>query len=334
MKLFLTAALLCAFPALSSAQGYRNSVLYLAQEDSSAAPTLAYVPPDSIMVPRQPSIVLPLLGGAAGGAAGMFGGLLVGASIDNDEYHDDISPGMVYGFLAGEMILLPVGVHLGNGRKGSFLADLAVSAVIGSSVVLMTSASNDETPLLIGALAQYASVVAVERATARRKIERATILAREQAKAAGPPTPDSAATVTGRPIQPMQPPVVSSIEQPSLAAPIVLGVIAGTASGLLGARIGSDDQQVSDWDDGEITGFVIGETLMMPAGVHLGNARHGSFLGDLAVSAAGQLVSVLLAVAGPFGYITGISGQVALTVWHERTVGARRLREEAQAHAP
>ena len=145
MRLLLAAAILIAFPESTLAQDFRNSILYTAP----VAPTgLAYVPPDSTEVPKQPSLMLPMLGGAAGAVVGMYGGVFAGASID--EPVDGITPGMAYGFLAGEMLLLPVGVHLGNGRKGNFLADLAVSAVIGTAAVLMTSATDDGTPLVIG----------------------------------------------------------------------------------------------------------------------------------------------------------------------------------------
>jgi hypothetical protein len=79
--------------------------------------SLAYVPRDTLRAPQQPSIAWPLLGGAAGGFAGMVGGLAVGASID--ETYDDISPAMAYGFVAGEMLLLPVGVHSATAARGT-----------------------------------------------------------------------------------------------------------------------------------------------------------------------------------------------------------------------
>lgn len=173
MRLLLVAFLLVV-PTLAAAQDYHASILYVAPvADTSAPVSLTYVPPDSFEQGHQPMILLPILGGATGGVVGMYGGLVVGASIENDPNSDDITTGMAVGFLAGEMLMLPVGVHLGNGRKGSFLADLAVSTVIGTSAVFLTAASDNGTPILVGAVAQYAAVVAVERATARRRLAKA-----------------------------------------------------------------------------------------------------------------------------------------------------------------
>ena len=170
MRPLLAAAILTASPVLTAAQDFKDSILYAAPADTTTPSGLDYVSSDPPKVPKQPSIVFPMLGGAAGAVAGMYGGAFLGASLEEPAH--DITPGMVYGFLAGEMLLLPVGVHLANGRKGSFLADLAVSVVIGTSAVFATSAMDDGTPLVLGALAQYADVIAVERATAKRRLER------------------------------------------------------------------------------------------------------------------------------------------------------------------
>jgi hypothetical protein len=168
MRLLL-AALLLAAPLVAAAQDYRTSILYAAPADTAPS-GLAYVPSDTVVVGNQRHIVFPILGGAVGGVVGMYGGLIVGASIENDPYSDDITPGMALGFVAGEMLMLPVGVHLGNGRKGSFLADLGVSTVIGTGAILLTTVSDTGVPLLVGALAQYGAVVAVERVTARKRM--------------------------------------------------------------------------------------------------------------------------------------------------------------------
>jgi hypothetical protein len=162
MRLLL-AALLFAVPTLAAAQDYHASILYLAPAPDTTAQGVS-------SLGHQPTIVLPVIGGAVGGLVGMYGGLLVGASIENDAYGDGITEGMALGFLGGEMLMLPVGVHLGNGRKGSFLADLAVSAVIGTGAVLLTSATDDGTPIVVGAMVQYVAVVAVERVTASRRL--------------------------------------------------------------------------------------------------------------------------------------------------------------------
>jgi hypothetical protein len=327
MRLLLAAVFLFALPGMSAAQDYRNSILYVAAADSTTAPSLAYVP-STIDVPKQPSIVFPILGGAAGGIAGMYGGVIVGASIEEGPA-DDITPGMVYGLLAGEMLLLPVGVHLGNGRKGSFLADLAVSAVIGTTAVFITSSTDDATPLLIGAAAQYAAVVAVERMTAKNRLEARSILERPQPEQTGPPPPDSSVVEP----QTLHAPPGPVVEQPSIAFPVVLGVGAAVAGGYYGAKL-TDDENGGEDDYSAVVGFLLGETLMLPVGVHFGNSFNGSLLGDLAVSMGGQAIALALATLGPVGYGAGIAGQMAFTVWNERSIGAKRLTKAAQAHAP
>src|SRR5690349_14042650 len=170
MRLLL-AVITLVLPTLAAAQDYHASILYVGR----AADTTAPVGPARVAedIDHQPTILLPMLGGATGGVVGMYGGLVVGASIENNPNADDITTGMAVGFLAGEMLMLPVGVHLGNGRKGSFLADLAVSTVIGTSAIFLTASTNDGTPIIIGAAMQYAAVIAVERATARRRLAKA-----------------------------------------------------------------------------------------------------------------------------------------------------------------
>jgi hypothetical protein len=180
-------------------------------------------------------------------------------------------------------------------------------------------------------MAQYAAVIAVERKTARSRMERSGRQA--QAENAGPPRPDSA-QVANEPLpQPTRPESLTIAEQPGVAGPILTGLAFAVAGGYLGA-VAFDDGNDGEDDYDAFAGFVTGETLMMPIGVHLGNARHGSLLGDLAISAGGQLIAAALLPLGPVGYAAGLGGQVAFTVWNERAVGARRLRREAQAQAP
>jgi hypothetical protein len=141
--------------------------------------------------------------------------------------------------------------------------------------------------------------------------------------AAATRTPPPASRVVGQ--EPRQ--------QPPLIYPIVAGVAAGFAGAYAGAMIG--DSQDQSWDDipvGAILGYLVGETICLPIGVHLGNARHGSFLGDLGVSLLGQVAAIGLASIGSSGgYVVGLAGQVAITVLNERRTGARHLREEAAA---
>jgi hypothetical protein len=122
-------------------------------------------------------------------------------------------------------------------------------------------------------------------------------------------------------------------KQPPLIYPIVAGLAAGFAGAYGGVLIG--DSQDQGWEEipvGAIFGYLVGETVSLPIGVHLGNARHGSFLGDLGVSVLGQLAAIgASAIGNGGGYVVGLAGQVAITVLNERRTGERHLRKEAAA---
>jgi len=121
-------------------------------------------------------------------------------------------------------------------------------------------------------------------------------------------------------------------KQPSIIVPILGGLLGGATGAIGGTVIGAgQDTYSDDIPLGAIVGFVVGEALVLPVGVHLGNARHGSLLGDLGVSIITQVAAIGLGSVGSgAGYIVGVAGQLALTVVNERAVGRRRLRERAE----
>ncbi len=57
------------------------------------------------------------IGGIVGGAVGVVGGALAGAKFTENDCEDCALVGGVYGAVAGGSALLPVGVHLANGRR-------------------------------------------------------------------------------------------------------------------------------------------------------------------------------------------------------------------------
>ena len=69
-----------------------------------------------------------VVGGGLGMVAGAVGGAVVDGRPDDDCIDFCFGPGFVLGALAGEALGVAAGVHLANGRKGSFLLDLATSA--------------------------------------------------------------------------------------------------------------------------------------------------------------------------------------------------------------
>jgi hypothetical protein len=110
------------------------------------------------------------LGGILGGTAGLFGGAMLGASMEGPCNCDD--PGLmgaIYGGLIGESVGLALGTHLGNGLKGNLLLDLAAAA--GGSVLAITmgSAGGDGALLIPAAALQVALVVGTEVGIARQK---------------------------------------------------------------------------------------------------------------------------------------------------------------------
>jgi hypothetical protein len=108
----------------------------------------------------------------------MAGGALAGHLIMDQQCPTqnqcDADVGAVLGAAAGEMLLLPLGVHLANRRQGGYLAPLlgSVAAVgIGFGAIHFTASNITDGGLLwvIGAaipVAQFTAAVALERRAA------------------------------------------------------------------------------------------------------------------------------------------------------------------------
>lgn len=123
--------------------------------------------PSSAPAIRQPSVVAPVLAGAAGGALGLYGGAVAGLLATGNE--GEWNFGLIVGAFVGETLLLPIGVHLGNGSRGSFLGDLGLSILTGLAGAGVAGLAGTA-GFAIGAAGQLAAVVANERATARRHL--------------------------------------------------------------------------------------------------------------------------------------------------------------------
>lgn len=109
--------------------------------------------------------------GLLAGTIGFFGGGLVGAKIDQASSNGYDEWDGIYGFLVGapigESLLLPVGVHLANGRRGNLpLAVLASIGIAGTGIALAASAG-DAKILVAIPIAQLLACTAIERSTSR-----------------------------------------------------------------------------------------------------------------------------------------------------------------------
>ncbi|HEY6059567.1 MAG TPA: hypothetical protein VIV10_03195 [Gemmatimonadales bacterium] len=112
-----------------------------------------------------------VLGGLAGGVVGFFAGGYAGAMAGggNRVCGDDpcgLEEG-VWGAAAGVSTFIPLGVHLANGRRGSYGAELAASLVVGAVGLGLAYNSNSGVPLLLVPVGQIVTSMLIERAAAK-----------------------------------------------------------------------------------------------------------------------------------------------------------------------
>lgn len=115
-----------------------------------------------------------LLGGAVGLVAGGYLGALLAESGDDEDL--DYLGGAVVGAALGEGAMLPLGVHLADGRRGSYAASALVSLGLAGAGLLALEAVHYDVPgapivLVAVPVAQLVATIAVERATARGRGE-------------------------------------------------------------------------------------------------------------------------------------------------------------------
>ena len=124
--------------------------------------------------------------------------------------------------------------------------------------------------------------------------------------------------------------------EPSVSSP-VLGAITLGAVGFFGGALighGSSSGCTGEWCDLGSTalGAIIGETIGISAGAHLGNRERGSYSADFATSALVFVAGIALmsgsddnSALPEFLVVTG--GQIAATVAMERTTGRANERK-------
>ena len=81
---------------------------------------------------------------------------------------------LVYGFVRDGSVALPLGVHLAKHRRGNYGLSLLASLAIGAVGLGATVASGDGRIMIAVPVAQLASSIAIERATAQRGARRRT----------------------------------------------------------------------------------------------------------------------------------------------------------------
>ena len=108
-------------------------------------------------------------GGTAGFSVGLVGGAFIGELINQTLLQVQLlGAGAFAGGILGATTMTPLGVHLANGRRGSYAGSLLASAaVIGATVFLMGEVE-DGSELYVaagGVIAQISLSMLVERAT-------------------------------------------------------------------------------------------------------------------------------------------------------------------------
>jgi len=119
-------------------------------------------PPGSI----EGSVAAGILGGGIGFFAGGFAGAMLAAN-DSDEWSGLV--GFVIGAPIGESLLLPVSVHVANGRRGNLSHSMLASFAIAGAGIAMAVTMEDGNVLIGIPIAQLLACTAIERSTQRRR---------------------------------------------------------------------------------------------------------------------------------------------------------------------
>src|SRR5688572_20486113 len=117
-----------------------------------------------------------IAGGLVGGALGLLVFGYAGALIADNQADtgEDLAAlgGFVVGASIGEALMMPLGVHLVNHRRGNYGTAALVSVAIAAGGLALAFATEDQSPLpgiiLVAIpIAQIATSVAIERSTSR-----------------------------------------------------------------------------------------------------------------------------------------------------------------------
>ena len=146
-------------------QAQRATSVFAVEHDhgSGAPPAQLSLPPRHSTSP-----VLLALGGLGAATVGTFAGAVIGSRLTTRYPCENCGlEGLVYGGVAGGSALLPLGVHLANGRRGNYGTSLLTSLGIGAAGLAVAVASQEGAVMLTVPVLQLVSSIAIERATAR-----------------------------------------------------------------------------------------------------------------------------------------------------------------------
>jgi hypothetical protein len=162
MRRFILALLALAGPLAGTLNAQRVTGTPFPSIDQSPPAT----DPSRHAFPRQQvNPALLVAGGIAGGAVGVFGGGLIGGKLRENDCEDCALEGVVYGAVAGGSALLPLGVHVANGRRGNFGLSLLSSLAIGGVGLAVALEANEAAVLIPVPVLQIVSSILIERAT-------------------------------------------------------------------------------------------------------------------------------------------------------------------------
>lgn len=125
--------------------------------------------------PSRPAPTVQLvLGGIAGGALGLYAGAHAGYAVEGIGVRADLwersseyaPTGLLLGAIVGETLLLPLGVHLVNGRQGKYWSSALLSGGV-TAVGLLLALPTAGISLLVIPVGQLYTSVRNERATAQ-----------------------------------------------------------------------------------------------------------------------------------------------------------------------
>ena len=115
-----------------------------------------------------------VLGGLAGGALGLYAGAYAGYATEGigvrgglwEGSNEYVPIGLLLGAVAGETLLVPLGVHLANGRQGTYWSSALLSAGVTAAGLLL-AVPTVGISLLVIPMGQLYLSIQNERATAQ-----------------------------------------------------------------------------------------------------------------------------------------------------------------------
>lgn len=104
-----------------------------------------------------------VIGGLLGGLGGLYAGALLGANLGGQNCEDCGLAEAFYGAAIGSALGIAGGVHLANGRQGSFGHSALATLAIAGGGILAATTTGEAAILLAVPIGQIAAAVGIER---------------------------------------------------------------------------------------------------------------------------------------------------------------------------